>query len=425
MKLEQMTKEEITAIYHERLTSDFIKDEIKPLGVILKAVERGTYQCLKLCGTDESADKAAGYVFLVRQGRDYLVDYLAVFRECRDRGYGSEMLRLLREYLTEARLVILEVEDPAYAADQSQREIQSRRIGFYKRNACRDTGLRVRCFGVPFQVLELGENRDLTEAQLWKVYRGIYSVVVPRWMLGFVLRKLPGAEGDRDLPKQPGPGRNTVVFDMDGTVLNTLDDLTDSVNYVLDRFGMPTRTREDYRRFFGNGIRHALECAVPEGTPDSAIEEMLPVFKEHYDRHCLDKTGPYEGILDLMKTLAERGYRMAIVSNKIDSAVKELNDRFFSDYISVAIGEKPGIRRKPAPDTVLAALEELGVSPEEAVYVGDSEVDFRTAVNSGMPCITVLWGFRDKDYLEDIGASIFAETPGEVADVLETINQSL
>lgn len=211
---------------------------------------------------------------------------------------------------------------------------------------------------------------------------------------------------------------DTIIFDMDGTVLNTLDDLTDSVNYVMNRFNMPTHSTEDYRRYFGNGIRYALKCAVPEGTSDSVIDEMLPVFKEHYDKHCLDKTRPYDGITELMSGLKKRGYKMAIVSNKIDSAVKELNDRFFSEYVDVAIGEREGIKRKPAPDTVNAALNELGSDKETSVYIGDSEVDYQTAVNSGIPCISVLWGFRDKDFLVDAGAELFAETPKEVLDIL-------
>ena len=211
---------------------------------------------------------------------------------------------------------------------------------------------------------------------------------------------------------------NTIVFDMDGTVLNTLDDLTASVNYVLSRYDMPTRTTEEYRRFFGNGIKYALKCAVPEGTSDETIESMLPIFRDHYNKHCLDKTRPYDGITDLMRRLKDMGYKMAIVSNKIDSAVKELNNRFFSEYVDVAIGEKSGIRRKPAPDTVIAALRELDCAPENAVYIGDSEVDYKTAVNSGLPCISVLWGFRDKDFLISIGATVFAGKPEDIDGIL-------
>ncbi|MBQ3999927.1 MAG: HAD family hydrolase [Oscillospiraceae bacterium] len=210
----------------------------------------------------------------------------------------------------------------------------------------------------------------------------------------------------------------TVIFDMDGTVLNTLDDLAASVNYVLTRYGMPVHCTEDYRRYFGNGIRYALQCAVPKGTEEAAIDQMIPVFREHYNAHCLDKTRPYDGIQELMKALRDRGYKLAIVSNKIDSAVKELNAKFFSDYVDVAIGEREGIRRKPAPDTVVQALEELKSAKHEAVYIGDSEVDLQTAANAGLPCISVLWGFREKDFLTEQGAAVFVNTPQEIYDLL-------
>ena len=212
---------------------------------------------------------------------------------------------------------------------------------------------------------------------------------------------------------------NTVIFDMDGTVLNTLEDLTDAVNHVFSQFNLPPRTIDEYRKFFGNGIGYAMRCAAPEGTPDELIDKMIPVFREYYDKHCLDKTKPYDGILELMRSLKAKGYKMAIVSNKIDSAVKELNDRFFSDYVSVAIGEKANVRRKPAPDTVIAALKELHSERSEAVYIGDSEVDLKTAQNSGLPCIAVLWGFRDRDHLTENGAVSFAEKPADVLSVLE------
>ncbi|MBR4832087.1 MAG: HAD family hydrolase [Butyrivibrio sp.] len=213
----------------------------------------------------------------------------------------------------------------------------------------------------------------------------------------------------------------TIIFDMDGTVLNTLTDLTVSMNHVMSRFGFTTHTEDEYRRAFGNGVKHALRVTVPEGTTDETVDKMFPLFKEHYDAHCLDKTGPYDGILPLMKELKKRGYKMAIVSNKIDSAVKELNRKFFSEEIEVAIGEKDGIRRKPAPDTVFEALKELKSTQEEAVYVGDSEVDFETAKNSGLPCISVLWGFRDEEYLRTVGADIFVKEPAEILDVIETL----
>ena len=211
---------------------------------------------------------------------------------------------------------------------------------------------------------------------------------------------------------------DTVIFDMDGTTLNTLVDLAKAVNYVLSSFDMPTHEIEEYRKWFGNGIRYAIRCAVPESTSEETIDKMLPVFKEYYGAHCLDETRPYDGILDLMKVLKEHGYKMAIVSNKIDPAVKELNNRFFKDYVDVAIGERDGIRRKPAPDTVIEALKELGSTEETSIYIGDSEVDFETANNSNLPSILVLWGFRDKDYLIKIGAKELANTPMDIFKIL-------
>ena len=211
----------------------------------------------------------------------------------------------------------------------------------------------------------------------------------------------------------------TVIFDMDGTVLNTLNDLAASVKYVLTRFGMPVHNTEDYRLYFGSGIRHALQCALPKGAGEEMIDQMLPLFREHYNVHCLDRTGPYKGIPELMRSLREHGYKLAIVSNKIDSAVKELHAKFFHDDVRVAIGEREGIRRKPAPDTVIQALAELKSTKDEAVYVGDSEVDLQTAANAGLPCITVLWGFREKDFLTEHGATVFANTPQDIFDLLK------
>ncbi|MCR5835338.1 MAG: HAD family hydrolase [Lachnospiraceae bacterium] len=212
--------------------------------------------------------------------------------------------------------------------------------------------------------------------------------------------------------------KNTVIFDMDGTILDTLEDLTIAMNHVMSEFDFDKHTKEEYRHAFGNGIRFAIEQTTPNGTSKEVIDRMHPIFRAYYDEHCLDNTRPYDGILPLMKKMKDDGYKMAIVSNKIDSAVKELNLRFFSEYVDVAIGERAGIKRKPAPDTVIEALRELGSNVYEAVYIGDSEVDFETAKNSELDCITVLWGFRDKEYLEEIGADVFANTPEEVYELL-------
>lgn len=215
-------------------------------------------------------------------------------------------------------------------------------------------------------------------------------------------------------------GINTVIFDMDGTVLYTLVDLRDATNVILKQYGYPERSLEEVRRFVGNGIRRLIERAVPEGVAGDTdkIDRMFKDFSAWYDVHCLDHTGPYDGIPELLQDLKAEGYRLAIVSNKLDTAVKELNEKFFADAVSVAIGEKPGVRKKPAPDTVFEALKELGSTAAESVYIGDSDVDIETAENAGMPCISVLWGFRDRDFLTAHGAKRFAERPGDITDFL-------
>ena len=163
----------------------------------------------------------------------------------------------------------------------------------------------------------------------------------------------------------------TVIFDLDGTLLDTLEDLTDAVNHALGAYNIPLRTIEEIRGFVGNGVRNLMLQAVPNGEKNPSFEEIFALFKEYYGEHCNDKTGPYAGVLALLEELKQQGYVMGIVSNKIDSAVKELNSKYFADYIQVAIGEKEGVQRKPAPDTVFAALQELGLplSCKANVYV--------------------------------------------------------
>ncbi len=209
-----------------------------------------------------------------------------------------------------------------------------------------------------------------------------------------------------------------VIFDLDGTLLDTLEDLKNAVNYALNERGIPAQhTVPEMRRFFGNGILYALQQAEPDVSQEE-LAEVVKVFRGYYEEHCLDNTKPYAGVAELVRELKKQGFLMAIVSNKVDGAVKELAERFFPE-IPVAIGEREGIRRKPAPDTVFQAMKELGVSAEESVYVGDSEVDLATARAAGLPCISVLWGFRDRDLLVETGADCFAATPEEVLRNLE------
>lgn len=213
--------------------------------------------------------------------------------------------------------------------------------------------------------------------------------------------------------------KNTVIFDLDGTLLDTLQDLADATNYALRKQGMPERTIEEVRQFVGNGVRLLMIRAIPGGEENPLFEETFALFKSYYGEHCNDHTRPYEGIMELLATLREKGYAVAIVSNKIDFAVKELSKLYFQGIVPVAIGEKEGIRRKPAPDTVFEALKELGRTKEEAVYVGDSDVDIETAQNAGMPCVSVLWGFRDKAFLKAHGASHYAEKAEEILKYVE------
>lgn len=210
----------------------------------------------------------------------------------------------------------------------------------------------------------------------------------------------------------------TVVFDLDGTLLDTLEDLKDSVNYALEKGGMPKRSLEEVQAFVGNGVKRLMELAVPDGEENTKFAQVFTDFKEHYKIHCNDKTAPYPHIMELLEELKKKGYKMAIVSNKFYGAVQELKKLYFEGYIPVAIGEKEGIRKKPAPDTVLEALKELGSSREKAVYVGDSEVDIATAENTGMDCIAVSWGFRTREEQERAGGKIFADDP---LDILELV----
>ncbi len=209
-----------------------------------------------------------------------------------------------------------------------------------------------------------------------------------------------------------------VIFDLDGTLLNTLDDLAASTNAALRQFGYPERTVEEVRRFVGNGVRLLMVRALPQGEETPRFEEILAYFRQHYAAHCREATAPYPGIPALLARLRERGVRVAVVSNKFDAAVKDLCHAYFGGEVEVAVGESPAVAKKPAPDAVLAAMRELGVSPADAVYVGDSEVDVETARRAGLPCISVLWGFRDRAELVAHGATHFAPDTAALAALL-------
>lgn len=218
---------------------------------------------------------------------------------------------------------------------------------------------------------------------------------------------------------------DTVVFDLDGTLLNTLEDLADSVNYAMKQHGLPEHTIEEVRAYVGNGVAKLIERSIPQGIDNPHYEQILDTFKKHYALHCEDKTRPYEGIMELLAQLKQQNFRMAIVSNKFDGAVKKLNERYFGQYISVAIGESATVQKKPAPDTVYQALAELAADVSRAVYVGDSEVDRQTAANVPMTCVSVTWGFRTRKQLLEAGASdaYMIKTPQELLPLLSRLQQ--
>jgi phosphoglycolate phosphatase len=209
-----------------------------------------------------------------------------------------------------------------------------------------------------------------------------------------------------------------VIFDMDGTTLYTLEDLSAGLNYALRKNGLPAKPMEEIRTYVGNGVHSEVEHSVPEGTSEEMIEKVYQDFLPWYNQHCNDHTRPYEGIIPLLKKLRENGMKTAIVSNKGDEAVQILDQKYFSGLIDAGVGERADVARKPAPDTVNKVLEALQIDRSEAVYIGDSEVDLATAENAGMACIIVLWGYRDEAFLKEKGARVMVHTVKELEERL-------
>lgn len=212
-----------------------------------------------------------------------------------------------------------------------------------------------------------------------------------------------------------------VIFDLDGTILDTLSDLTDSTNYALNQHNYPKRSIEEVRSFVGNGIGKLIERAVPEGTSPDETLKVLDDFRTHYAKHCADKTKAYDGIFELIEALKKSNHLTAVVSNKADFAVQDLCNQYFPNIFDYVVGEREHIRRKPAPDSVLEVLNQLKVQKSDAVYVGDSEVDIKTAQNAGMDVISVTWGFRDREELLSQGTQTIVETPEEIIKLLSIV----
>ena len=209
-----------------------------------------------------------------------------------------------------------------------------------------------------------------------------------------------------------------VLFDMDGTLLDTLEDLCDSTNHALAQMGYPLRGIEEIRRFIGNGAEKQIRRAVPEGTSEGKIMETLAAFRAYYQDHCQIKTKVYDGLLDVLSELKEKGVKMAVVSNKPDAAVKKLSREYFGDRLDYAIGPSDGVRCKPYPDMAEEALKALGIAKKDAVFVGDSEVDVQTGLNAGLDVIAVSWGFRSREVVIEAGASKIADNASELEKLI-------
>lgn len=207
---------------------------------------------------------------------------------------------------------------------------------------------------------------------------------------------------------------DAVIFDLDGTLTDTLGDLRNSVNYALNQFGFPERSLDEVRSFVGNGVRRLIYLSVPGNTSEEVSEKCLDVFKEYYKENSLVETKPYDGIIEMIEKLRKDGVKTAVVTNKMHEAAEDIVRIFFGNLIDVTLGQVDGVAQKPQPDGINLVLEKLGVSKEKAVYVGDSEVDCITAKNAEIPCVGVTWGFRDRDVLIENGADIIVDSPEDI-----------
>ena len=213
--------------------------------------------------------------------------------------------------------------------------------------------------------------------------------------------------------------KKTLIFDLDGTLLDTLKDLQISVNFALKSYNYSQKSLEEVRNSVGNGLRMLIRRSLPQDANDAAVDAGLSAMKAHYRQHCHDETTPYKGVPELLSRLQAEGYRMAIVSNKADAMTKELHRVFFPQQIAVSVGETELLRRKPAPDMVFAAIHQLGSDPEDAICIGDSEVDIQTAENAGLPCLCVGWGFRSEAELQAAGAQKICFTPQALYEAIK------
>ena len=217
--------------------------------------------------------------------------------------------------------------------------------------------------------------------------------------------------------------KKIIIFDLDGTLLNTLEDLTDSTNFALKSCGYSTKTLDEVKNFVGNGVYKLIERAIGENLSAKDVTNCLEIFKKKYSQNMYNKTSPYDGIINMLKILKIKGYKIAVVSNKFDKAVKELCNKYFPNLIDFSTGEneEKGIRKKPAPDSIIAVIKQYNLTLKDAIYIGDSEVDIQTARNAHIPCISVTWGFKDREFLIQNGAEYLIDSPDEIIEILKSL----
>lgn len=213
--------------------------------------------------------------------------------------------------------------------------------------------------------------------------------------------------------------RKLVIFDLDGTLLYSLEDLMNSVNFALAVFGYELRTMEEISSYVGNGVQYLLRQAVPDNISEEDFQLCFECFKDHYSKHCCDKTRPYDGVIEMLKILKAKGVKVGIVSNKYQSAADETCKHYFDGLYDMVLGESDVCRRKPSPDGINIMCEKFGVEKNEAIFFGDSEVDIKTGDNAGVYCVSVLWGYRDRDFLSRNGAKLFVSNPLDITNIID------
>ncbi len=213
--------------------------------------------------------------------------------------------------------------------------------------------------------------------------------------------------------------RKLVIFDLDGTLLYTLEDLMNSVNFTLDLFGYETCTLDEISSFIGNGVEQLMRRALPTNISEKDFALCLACFKDHYSKHCCEKTHPYQNVMEVLKMLKNRGIKVGILSNKFQKAAEDVCEHYFSGLYDMVVGESEHCRRKPAPDGINLMCDKFGVSKEEIIFFGDTEVDIKTGSNSGVYCVSILWGYRDRIFLKNNGANVFIKNPLDIVDILD------